>query len=130
MYYILYILRILEQFGTRKYKWKLDLVQNLCELWQFFLSDFLGQKFFNTPNTKMCQGREGGGGGGGQYYSISSSCIVLKFNCFFSKFLKLSPALSVFICSIHLILSSARNELDQKFVRFWDSQKEVFLGEI
>ena len=40
---------ILEQFGTEHYTWRPDKVQNLCELWQFFLSDFLSSKCFNNP---------------------------------------------------------------------------------
>ena len=40
---------ILEQFSTESYTWRLDIVQNLCDFWQFFLSDFLGAKCPNTP---------------------------------------------------------------------------------
>ena len=42
--WIIYIQGVLEQFGTENYTWRLDIVQNLSELWQFFLCDFLGLK--------------------------------------------------------------------------------------
>ena len=41
--------KILEQFGIENYTWRLDIVQNPYEFRQFFLYDFLGPKFFNTP---------------------------------------------------------------------------------
>ena len=54
--WVIYILGVLEQFGTENYTWKLDIVQNLWELWQFSLSDFLGSKCFNTPGPKYGPG--------------------------------------------------------------------------
>ena len=44
------MLGILEQFGTECYTWRLDVVQNLCEFCQFFLSDFLVTKCAITPS--------------------------------------------------------------------------------
>ena len=63
---------ILEQFYINNYTWRLIIVQNLYELWQFVLSDFWAQnvlmpespkirleaKFLNTPNPKIPQGTE------------------------------------------------------------------------
>ena len=44
---------ILEQFGTKNYVWRLDIVQNLSELWQFFLSHFSAQNGSIPPNKNM-----------------------------------------------------------------------------
>ena len=37
--------------GTKHFRmiWRLDIVQNLCDLFQFFLHDFISPKCFNTP---------------------------------------------------------------------------------
>ena len=52
--YILYIyIYIYIRFGTEDYTGRLDIVQTLRELWQFFLFDFLGSKFANTSKPKI-----------------------------------------------------------------------------
>ena len=53
VYIYIYILHILK---TKKYTWKLDIVQNLCEFWRFFLSDFLSPKCPNTTRPKCVPG--------------------------------------------------------------------------
>ena len=50
--YIIYIY-IYIRFGTEDYTGRLDIVQTLRELWQFFLFDFLGSKFANTSKPKI-----------------------------------------------------------------------------
>ena len=41
------------RFGTEDYTGRLDIVQTLRELWQFFLFEFLGSKFANTSKPKI-----------------------------------------------------------------------------
>ena len=36
--------------GTENYTWRLDIVQNLCGLWQFFLPDFWAQNVSIPPD--------------------------------------------------------------------------------
>ena len=37
---------------------RLDIVQNLCKLWQFFLRKFWAQNVLTTPDQKMSKGRK------------------------------------------------------------------------
>ena len=53
-----YILGTLEQFGTENYTRRLDIIQNLCKLRQFYFSDFLRPRCLNTPYKNMFQGEK------------------------------------------------------------------------
>ena len=48
----------LEQFGTENYTRRLDIIQNLCKLRQFYFSDFLRPRCLNTPIQKYVPGRK------------------------------------------------------------------------
>ena len=50
-----YIMRISRHFGTENYSWRLYVVQNLCEFFQFFLYGFLNQNVPIYPNCKLLQ---------------------------------------------------------------------------
>ena len=50
------IIYIFGHFDTENYAWRLPIVQNLCEFWQFFLSDFLSQNVLIFPSPKIHQG--------------------------------------------------------------------------
>ena len=45
--------RNVQTFCYKNYAWRLDIVQNLCVLRQFFFPDFLSPKCFNTPKPKI-----------------------------------------------------------------------------
>ena len=47
---------ILKQFDTENYTWRIDIVQNLFELWHFFLSYFWAQNVSIPPDQNMPQG--------------------------------------------------------------------------
>ena len=55
-HYTLPNLYIYIRFGTEDYTWRLDIVQTLRELWQFFLSEFFGSKFADTTKPKILLG--------------------------------------------------------------------------
>ena len=54
--WIKYVLRIREHSDTKHYTWRIVIVQNLYEFSQFFLSDFLSSKCFNTLNIQNILG--------------------------------------------------------------------------
>ena len=54
--WIIYIVGILLQLATKNYTGRFDIVQNLCELWQFFLSDFWAQNVLIPPSPKTSKG--------------------------------------------------------------------------
>ena len=47
---------ILEQFDPENYILRLGMVQNLCELWQFLLSDFWAQNVSEPTDQNMAEG--------------------------------------------------------------------------
>ena len=58
IYIYIYILGTLEQSGTENYTQRLDIIQSLCKLRQFYFSDFLRPKCLNTPIQKYVPGRK------------------------------------------------------------------------
>ena len=45
---VTYIMTTSKYFGAKSSTWRLDIAQNLCEFYRFFLHDFLDRKCFNT----------------------------------------------------------------------------------
>ena len=45
---VTYIMTTSKYFGAKSSTWWLDIAQNLCEFYRFFLHDFLDRKCFNT----------------------------------------------------------------------------------
>ena len=41
----IYIMEVSGHCGIKNYAWRLDIVQNSCKFYQFFISDFLAPKF-------------------------------------------------------------------------------------